>query len=135
MSDKAAMEDYLDKYPHLNSLTIMADKDIESFEVGEYDDYLILPDPEAARDSSNPSAADEWCMLLLKEPYTDILVKFQNIMMEGDGLQYDYYKIYEPKETVVTDHTHFLNTLTSCLTTALGEWQKDGALKTREITE
>lgn len=135
MSNKAAMEHYLDKHPEIDALTIMAEEDIKAFNVGEHDDYLILPDPEAGSDSNNPSAGDEWVMLLLKDPYQDYLIKFNNIMMQDDGLQFDYFKMYHPENSVVEDHIHFLNTLTSCLTTALGDWQKDGALRTKTIDE
>lgn len=131
MMDSDKGYSYLDEQG-INSLTIMAPDEIESFEVLEQEDYIILPDPTAGKDATG----QEWSMLLLKEPYKEFLIKFEDIVMQGSDLQFDYTLLWCPEDVeVIEDDNHFINYLTSCLANVMRELDAEGLLVRREITE
>ena len=75
-------------------------------------------------------------MLLLKEPYNEFLIKFEDIVMQGSDLQFDYTLLWCPEDVdVIEDDNHFINYLTSCLANVMRELDAEGLLVRREITE
>lgn len=117
-----------DENPELTGLTIMGTEDIVHIEASEHEHYLILPDPLADSDQRDTA----WSMLLLQDPYKDMLVRVTNIIVEDQDLQYDWEPVYLPDSAEPEDHTHFVNYLTGCIADHIMECQDQAAIVYRD---
>ena len=117
-----------DKLQGVNLYSVLVDSDTKFLDVDARDDYIVVPDPMA----DSAATGDEWCVILLKEPYTDFLIRFTNIMIQGKDIQFDYVPLYIPGQNAEVDHIEFLNYLNNVLQRVMANAQQHGALTFRD---
>ena len=115
-------DDYIDFTDDDLHIETLSDELINQFDASEFEDYLIIPDPD------DPPNEDLWCLMLLKEPFNDIIIRTKDIVIEGEKLRYTWDIVFDPDKEKKSDYVHFMNVLNSCVISVLKTFKRDGAL-------
>jgi hypothetical protein len=104
----------------LEEILVIGDEDFDHAEQAEFEDYLLVQDPNGDDTSL--------CVILLGEEFNDWVVQFSDVAInaETDSLTYQY-SILHPDDEVEYDQLAFTNRCTSVLSKILVTLHEAGA--------
>jgi hypothetical protein len=111
--------------PNLDAAIEMGDDDIVIEEMVEHEDFLIVLDP-TQEDTEN---GDDWAVILLKDPYSNWLVKFFNMEQRGGEIIFDYTLLSfgTDSDRIEFDEVELTNRLTNVLLGVIKVLHEEGA--------
>jgi len=111
----------------VEDVLVIGDDDYEHKELSEYEDYLIVEDPEGDEDS--------WCLLFVRGDYKDWVVRCDNVILNGKtkDLLFEYQILSTPEEEVEYDETVFVNYLSSALLQVITDLHENGAQRYEDL--
>ena len=112
----------------LEEVLVIGEDDFNQAEVDEYDDYLIVQDPESQDD-------DSWCVLVISGEYENFVIRFEDVSFNaGTGdLAYVYNILSTGEEDREYDPTDFSNFCTGILSKIMVEMHEQGTQQYEDI--
>lgn len=96
--------------------------DVPEVSLEENVDYVVTEDP------TNPSDPEAWAVHILKGEYEDWVIKYNNVELDKDGLEFGYETLFTPDlpegyEVVDTEIANYFGTILTQIVAELHEQQ------------
>lgn len=110
-------------------ILVIGDDDYNDVELNEYDDFLVVEDP-------NNEDQDSWCLLFVRGEYKDFVVRYDDVALNtGTGeLAFSYTVLSTgERENVEVNNVDFTNYLSGALSKVIEDMHQMGSQRYYDI--